>query len=153
MRLLRKTFASVAVVATVIVWGLVIYWRVQSPAPFNPNVELVLSTGDSAVQLDIPKLLPKGDYVLEVYSTVKAKDWLDAQTGQRVTLSPPEHPEIRELTTPVMVYRRGFSEWTRLTIPPVLGKGAYTVVMHVNYSLNPIRRIEQSALIAVVIIK
>lgn len=152
----RKTLSALAAVASLIVWGLLFTWRTQMPPPFNPQVELVSVQSNESVHINLPQLLPKGDYVLEVYSTVRARDWIDGQTGQALA-APLANPlggfGVTEFVTPRIVYRKGFTEWTQVSIPPVLTKGAYTVVMHINYGINPIKRIEQSALIAVVVVR
>lgn len=149
-----RLLSIAGVITSLLVWGIILVWRTETPQAFTPPVELLSIDNKEPVHIRIPELLPKGDYVLEVYSTVRAKDWIDGHTGE--VLVGREHSlveGVQELTTPKIVYKQGFTEWTQVNIPPILSRGAYTVVMHLSYELNPLKRVEQSALIAVLVVR
>lgn len=154
-RMIQRLAFLVVLITGLFITGTVMQWRAAVAQPFTPNVELIATSNTDAVYIDVPPFLPRGDYVIEVYSTIQAKDWIDAQTGEPTHLGQGYVPKagIQDLQLPTVVYRQGFSEWTTVSIPPILSKGAYTVIMHLAYDLNPIKRIEQSGLIAVVIVR
>lgn len=108
-------------------------WYQQVPAPFQPPIEMLKAKRGDPVTINVPDV--QRAYEVEVYSTIE---------GQKAGLV---------VQTPQMIVYRGYSELRTVTVPPLLVPGTYTVVVHLGYFMNPLRLVNQSALVAVLTIE
>ncbi|QRE00307.1 hypothetical protein [Burkholderia phage BCSR5] len=127
----------------VIVWALVFglvtstvrAWTTETPASLDVKSVVINMNRNEAVQIPVPEM--NHAYTVEVYSVVDPIPKDDRDTV---------------MSTPRIVYKQGYAELSQVMIPPLLAPGTYTVVLHVSYRLNPMKLVQQSALIAVLIV-
>ena len=128
------TLLVCAILGTTITARTIREWRAEVPTQLLIKSVVLSTKSYETVHIPVPPI--SHNYTVEIYSAVD-----ELPSGDNRAM----------LSTPRVVYQRN-SELSEVIVPPIMKPGTYTVVLHAAYQLNPIKEVEQSALIAVLIV-